>query len=151
MSLTSGWQLEVLENTARIARNDLPLPLYLQHEDRAVTSSGFEPIPFGEWLKFRAVPARDDIPGGLVALGRIFPGPMPWILRGMAERGEWSALSAGVLYNWPGPDQVVELTEISLIRRVGEQHDPHGLVLDTGERSLTAWELMTGQPADLDL
>ena len=56
MSLTSGWQLEVLENTARIARNDLPLPLYLQHEDRAVTSSGFEPIPFGEWLKFRAVP-----------------------------------------------------------------------------------------------
>ena len=83
-------------------------------------------------------------------LSTLHPSPAGWLLPAMEDRREWLALSMGGDASPGDPGyRILLLEEISLVREVGRQLDPGGLVVATGERSLRAWELMTGREASL--
>jgi hypothetical protein len=149
----ANWRPDELENAA--ARSGDRVPLRCNHEDFAAVISGPGAADVGRVLRLAYVPPTGDgLPGGLLVLAEVSAIHAPWILAGMRNRGEWMAMSIrGKTYEWPsdppGTPRALELHEVSLVSRVGEQADENALVLGSGPAALTVWELLTGEAVTL--
>lgn len=138
------WTMAELQIAAEAARAGPPVVLRLNHEDVSITSSGVEAANVGEVLELVAVRERDGIPAGLAMRAMLHPSPAGWLLRAMQDYREWMALSiGGDTWDYEPGCRVLKLAEISLVREMGRQLDPGGLVVAAGERAQAAWQLLT--------
>jgi hypothetical protein len=123
-----------------------PVDLLADHQRWLFTPRGRVDAAVGRCLRFAAVAASGDFPGGLLVLAGLSPERAAQVLASM-RAGQWGAMSVGgVEHGLPGGPADLWPVEVSLVR-AGDQADAGALVIGTGRDALAAWELLTGLPA----